>query len=144
MEKFGNRLKRLRKQTGLNQLALAVRCGWENYTRISNYESGTRTPDLDDIRKLADVLRVSPHYLAFGETEDQADKPARRQPVFVLTDPAGKSMVIAPELAHAVEDLVTAWATNAVTKRHLHAYRTLFRADANMDPPPPLPKQSAQ
>lgn len=140
MESFGKRLTRIREKRGLNQTALATRCGWTTYTRISNYENDRRTPDLDDIITLADALRVTPHELAFGDVTEE-DSSNTFTADYRITNPAGKTMVIPAELAEAVEDLLTAWATSTVTKRQLHAYRTMFRADANIEPPPALPKE---
>lgn len=67
METFGQRLVKARKKMKLSQEALAEMLGWPSYTRISNYENGTREPALDDIVRIAHVLQVPPHILAFGE-----------------------------------------------------------------------------
>lgn len=48
-------LAELRKSKGLSQTDLASKVGLKQVT-ISQYESGTRTPDLDTSKKIADVL----------------------------------------------------------------------------------------
>lgn len=67
MKTFGQRLVKARKQMKLSQEALAEKLQWPSYTRISNYENGTREPALGDIVRLAHILQVPPHILAFGE-----------------------------------------------------------------------------
>ncbi|EPM68799.1 putative phage repressor [Pseudomonas syringae pv. theae ICMP 3923] len=59
MNTLGQHIRKLRKEKGLSQQALAHACGWESQSRIGNYEKGTRQPSLQDIRKIADSLGVS-------------------------------------------------------------------------------------
>ncbi|KPX50192.1 putative phage repressor [Pseudomonas syringae pv. helianthi] len=59
MNTLGQHIRKLRKEKGLSQQALAHACGWESQSRIGNYEKGTRQPSLQDIRKIADTLGVS-------------------------------------------------------------------------------------
>lgn len=42
----------------MSQQELAFACGWESQSRIGNYERGTRQPNLQDLKKLSDALRV--------------------------------------------------------------------------------------
>ncbi len=59
---LGDRIKRLREDTGLNQLELAKILNISN-TTLSQYESGQRTPS-DDIKiVIADYFNVSLDYL---------------------------------------------------------------------------------
>ncbi|HHJ4498262.1 TPA: helix-turn-helix domain-containing protein [Escherichia coli] len=44
-----------RKKLGITQSALAGACGW-NQSRLANYESGIRTPDLESCRRLVKAL----------------------------------------------------------------------------------------
>lgn len=42
----------------MSQQELAFACGWESQSRIGNYERGTRQPNLQDLKKLSNALRV--------------------------------------------------------------------------------------
>ncbi|WP_112925145.1 helix-turn-helix transcriptional regulator [Escherichia coli] len=50
-----NNIANERKKLGITQSALAVACGW-NQSRLANYESGIRTPDLESCRRLVKAL----------------------------------------------------------------------------------------
>jgi len=52
-------IKKYRKQLGLNQPELALRCGWDSQSRIANYESGSRIPKIADLEKIAKALGVN-------------------------------------------------------------------------------------
>lgn len=66
----GLRLKQLRETKQMSQRALAAECGW-GPSRISNYESGIRSINLDDAEIIANALHVFPEELLFGETRAQ-------------------------------------------------------------------------
>ncbi|WP_031405327.1 helix-turn-helix domain-containing protein [Geobacillus vulcani] len=68
---FPQRLRMLRKAKGLTQEELGRRV---NVTKvsISGYENGNRTPDMDTLKALADVLGVSVDYL-LGRNNIQSD-----------------------------------------------------------------------
>ncbi|MED0662230.1 helix-turn-helix transcriptional regulator [Geobacillus thermodenitrificans] len=68
---FPQRLRMLRKAKGLTQEELGRRV---NVTKvsISGYENGNRTPDMDTLKALADVLDVSVDYL-LGRNNIQSD-----------------------------------------------------------------------
>lgn len=51
-------LKEFREQKGLSQTELAKRVGLKQ-TTISQYESGTRRPNLQMAKKLSDALEIS-------------------------------------------------------------------------------------
>ncbi|MBF8780980.1 LexA family transcriptional regulator [Pseudomonas fulva] len=57
-ESLSQRIKRLRKATGMSQAQLADACGWKSQSRVGNYEAGTREPNLADIAAMAAALRV--------------------------------------------------------------------------------------
>ncbi len=59
---FPKRLKQLRKERKMKQTDLAEILNY-GYTTISNYESGTNTPAIGDIIKIAKKLDVSLDYL---------------------------------------------------------------------------------
>ncbi|HDX2972500.1 TPA: helix-turn-helix transcriptional regulator [Escherichia coli] len=50
-----NNITNERKKLGITQSALAGACGW-NQSRLANYESGIRTPDLESCRRLVKAL----------------------------------------------------------------------------------------
>jgi len=55
---FGIVLRILRVSKGLSQEELAVRLGMNSNTHISRLESGTQTPNLDMVFRLADALEI--------------------------------------------------------------------------------------
>ncbi|CAM3779325.1 helix-turn-helix domain-containing protein [Alkalicoccus chagannorensis] len=64
----GQRLKRLRKERNLTQQQLGEKI-FVSKVSISGYESGERTPDTDNLGKLADFFEVTTDYL-MGRTDD--------------------------------------------------------------------------
>jgi len=59
---IGDRIKRIRNLRGLTQKELGVAIGFDEKTadvRMAQYESGTRTPKEDMLRKITDVLDVN-------------------------------------------------------------------------------------
>ncbi|MDR1564006.1 MAG: helix-turn-helix domain-containing protein [Oscillospiraceae bacterium] len=58
----GDRIKRIRNFRGLTQKELGVALGYDDNTadvRVAQYESGTRTPKEDTLKKIAEVLGVN-------------------------------------------------------------------------------------
>ena len=51
-------LKELRKEKGMSQSDLADRVGLKQ-TTISQYENGSRKPDLNTAKRIADTLNIS-------------------------------------------------------------------------------------
>lgn len=64
---FHARLKATRELRGLSQGELSEKTGL-NPTAVSHFETGKRKPSFDNLRTLADALRVSVDYL-MGRTE---------------------------------------------------------------------------
>lgn len=60
--KFEDRLKELRIENKYSQIELGKKIGASNVT-ISQYESGTRKPDIDTINELANFFNVTTDYL---------------------------------------------------------------------------------
>lgn len=81
MKTLGSRIKHYRKIRGLSQLALAKACGWESQSRIGNYEKDAREPSLDDVKKIAEALKVSQADLLFdGDSEkDISGSPSEKE-----------------------------------------------------------------
>ncbi|MGV2880662.1 helix-turn-helix domain-containing protein [Pantoea vagans] len=65
--KIGERIKLKREELGLSQADLAKLCGWPTASRLGNYESGSRRVSAEDATLLAEILKVTPAYLLFGE-----------------------------------------------------------------------------
>ncbi|MGL6288942.1 helix-turn-helix domain-containing protein [Aeromonas caviae] len=56
---FPERLKQARKKAGISQKELGVRAGMDDSSasgRMNHYERGRHVPDIDTMRKLANVL----------------------------------------------------------------------------------------
>ena len=67
-EAFPGRLRAARAKRGLNQGDLASRAGLQA-SAISHFETGTRKPSFDNLRRLADALDVTTDYL-LGRVSD--------------------------------------------------------------------------
>tara|TARA_R110001592_G_scaffold65634_2_gene201212 strand:- start:3231 stop:3887 length:657 start_codon:yes stop_codon:yes gene_type:complete len=68
MNTLGQRIAHYRKKTKLSQAELSELCGWGAQSRIGNYETDNREPNLSDLEKisinlgvsLADLIGISP------------------------------------------------------------------------------------
>ncbi|MDE6501259.1 MAG: helix-turn-helix domain-containing protein [Ruminococcus sp.] len=63
---IGNKIKRIRNLRGLTQKEFGRLIGFDEKTadvRVAQYESGTRTPKADLLRKMAEILDVNICYL---------------------------------------------------------------------------------
>ena len=67
---FPQRLRSAREIRELNQEKLARRAGLQA-SAISHFETGTRKPSFDNLKRLADALNVTTDYL-LGRVEDPA------------------------------------------------------------------------
>jgi transcriptional regulator with XRE-family HTH domain len=65
---FPARLRDAREKRSLNQAELAKRAGLQD-SAISHFETGTRKPSFDNLRRLADALDVTTDYL-LGRVSD--------------------------------------------------------------------------
>ncbi|MDE6424956.1 MAG: helix-turn-helix domain-containing protein [Ruminococcus sp.] len=64
---IGNKIKRIRNLQGLTQKEFGRLIGFDEKTadvRVAQYESGTRTPKADLLRKMAEILDVNICYLS--------------------------------------------------------------------------------
>ena len=68
---FSERLKAARNKRDLSQEALAKRANLQP-SAISHFETGTRKPSFDNLKRLADALEVTTDYL-LGRVEDMQD-----------------------------------------------------------------------
>lgn len=64
-ERFGDNLRRCRKQAGLSQEEVGQRAAM-NRTQVAAAERGERLPRIDTLMKLAGALEVSPDELLEG------------------------------------------------------------------------------
>lgn len=78
---FQNYLKKCRKDKGISQKDLAAMIGVAPST-YSQYESGTRSPDVIKIKKIAQALQVTGDYLLFGT--DAPFREENKQPEYKL------------------------------------------------------------
>ena len=62
VEAFEERLRAARESRRLSQGALAERAGLQP-SAVSHFETGTRKPSFENLRRLADALEVSTDYL---------------------------------------------------------------------------------
>ena len=69
---IATRLAELRKTKGLTQQALADAIGL-HVTQVKRYESGNSQPSLEDLKKIAQTLRVTTDSLVFEQKELQSD-----------------------------------------------------------------------
>lgn len=65
---FPQRLQAMRTRRNLSQDELARRAGLQA-TAVSHFETGTRKPSFDNLRRLADALETTADYL-MGRTND--------------------------------------------------------------------------
>lgn len=78
MLKLNELLREARKRAGKTQGQVAMECGWvdekevkDSNPRVANYESGYRTPRIEDIPLLANALKLSPETIFNTVLEDQ-------------------------------------------------------------------------
>ena len=69
---FSERLKKLRKDTGLTQVDVASKLGISQQAYAS-WERGIKKPTQDNLVKIAQVLNVSVDYLV-GNSEEKVDE----------------------------------------------------------------------
>ena len=69
---FSERLKKLRKDTGLTQVDVASKLGISQQAYAS-WERGVKKPTQDNLVKIAQILNVSVDYLV-GNSEEKTDE----------------------------------------------------------------------
>lgn len=70
-EIFSQRLRDARERRGLSQGGLAGLAGLQA-AAVSHFETGTRKPSFDNLRRLADALEITTDYLLGRVDSDQA------------------------------------------------------------------------
>jgi transcriptional regulator with XRE-family HTH domain len=69
MNKLGNRLKFLREKKGMTQIKVAERLNLHNKT-LSDYERGVSEPDIDTLKRIAELYDVPVDYLLGSKIMD--------------------------------------------------------------------------
>jgi transcriptional regulator with XRE-family HTH domain len=69
IKEFGSRLKLAREDFGISQRSLGLSIGLSDKT-ISSYESGRSYPNLEILKKIADVLEKPVDYFISSSNED--------------------------------------------------------------------------
>lgn len=67
------RLAEAREKAGLKQIQVAERLGVSRQT-YGNYEKGTRDPDTETLRRLAEILNVTTDFLVSAKPIDKTKK----------------------------------------------------------------------
>lgn len=133
-------------KTGASQFDVALEAGWNTQGALNQYIKGKIPLNWKALVNLSRIFGVHPGEISPTLTADnmlyqatELPESARQDsPPMTLISPTGKTMVIPNELVNAVQDLLDAWHMNTVTRRQLHAYRQIIRADAQMPELPPL------
>lgn len=98
-ESLSQRIKRLRKATGMSQAQLADACGWKSQSRVGNYEAGTREPTLADIASIASALGVDQSELLLNAPAAEAEPAPGRTTADLVKQMLAKSGKGIPEEA---------------------------------------------
>jgi transcriptional regulator with XRE-family HTH domain len=71
---FGSKLRHLRKQCGLTQLALAQQLEHITHTHVSHLEAGRKEPSISLVLRLADFFGVTTDYLLRDAIPSEAEQ----------------------------------------------------------------------
>jgi transcriptional regulator with XRE-family HTH domain len=75
---ISKRIRALREKRGLTRSQLAREVG-VTFAGVFNWEKEGRTPRMDTLTRLAEVLGVTTHYLMTGSEEGGHEEPAKRR-----------------------------------------------------------------
>lgn len=95
---FASRLRALRKERGLTLQQLAKHFGMSHST-LSKYETGSRKPDMEMLKKLSDFFGVSVDYL-IGES------PVRDKEETVILNKSINMPELPPEAYKELDDFI--------------------------------------
>ena len=95
---FASRLRALRKERGLTLQQLAKHFGM-SHTTLSKYDTGSRKPDMEMLKKLSDFFGVSVDYL-IGES------PVRDKEETVILNKSINMPELPPEAYKELEDFI--------------------------------------
>ncbi len=128
LESTGGRIKALRRREGLTQKGLAILLQQEKGIEVgvsflSQIESGTKSPSIDLVGALADVLRTSVDFLLLRSADAappgesaivvQAGTPGEARAIRSLLD---EFMAVEPEDRELIADMVRLFA-RAISRR---------------------------
>jgi transcriptional regulator with XRE-family HTH domain len=82
---LGERIANLRKQKKLSQYDLAERLGFSR-GKLANYEQGSRQPDFDTLKLIADFFDVSIDFL-LGRTDEPTQESENTEFQEFINDP---------------------------------------------------------
>ena len=74
MKGYAKRIKKLREDRGWLQKDVADKIGLKSQSSISQYEKGSREPDLATFEALADLFNVSLAYVTGKDENEQTDE----------------------------------------------------------------------
>ena len=69
MQRFGEKLRTLRKRDRISQQRLATKLGIKSDAFISEIETGKRKPSLEFVLKIAELFNVTPNHLLLDDVE---------------------------------------------------------------------------
>lgn len=95
---FASRLRALRKERGLTLQQLAKHFGMSHST-LSKYETGSRKPDMEMLKKLSDFFGVSVDYLI-------SESPVRDKEETVILNKSINMPELPPEAYKELEDFI--------------------------------------
>lgn len=75
MSEFSTRLQALREEKGWSKTYVANKLGLARMQVYANYEYGTREPDFDTVKKLANLFSVSTDFLLGRDPKEDDEKP---------------------------------------------------------------------
>lgn len=94
----------------MSQQQLAAACGWGSQSRIGNYERGTRQPNLQDLEKLSNALKVPLAELVVGTQgsikQDAKDDASNPNPSTPAEELMGSGQHISNKIGRAREGRV--------------------------------------
>ena len=118
---FGRRLKEAREP--LKQADIAKRAKVAR-SALARYESGERFPSVPELRRLCDVLKVSPTYLVFGDDQSTAFKTTESEVKAAAPDDESEIGVVS-------RNLYTALLLNILPRNESSAFLELIWSSAN-------------
>ena len=69
MQRFGEKLRSLRKRDKISQQRLATMLGIKSDAFISEIETGKRKPSLEFVLKIAELFEVTPNHLLLDDVD---------------------------------------------------------------------------
>ena len=114
---IGYRIKSIRQLRGLTQKELGMKLGYSEKTadiRVSQYESGTRFPKEDTIKRMADILEVSSGVFSVPHIDNVNDV---IQILFALEDMCGlRANFVGEQFCLSIEGLFNIVNNNELLK----------------------------